>query len=226
MSAGISTSGINWIALALIDNTGKLIADAKKGLSESGVVLLDGDGEGATTANITNIEEAGTQQYANNKVKRTVYGVPTPQVAVTYLDLPYEIGMKCSGYELDATGGATLGKKPHLAMLICSDDFKGNKYFDGFANGEMIMPTRNHGTNNKNETDANAAFTYQALTPIDDTVFVNSNGTQQPYKQWNSGAIGYSAAAMLKEVFGGYVGDDITKHGQATTTTSNTVTHS
>lgn len=216
MSAGISTSGINWIALGLIDDTGKLIADAKKGLSESGVVLLDGDGEGATTANITNIEEAGTQQYANNKVKRTAHGVPTPQVAVTYLDLPYEIAMKCNGYELDTTGGATLGDKPHVAMLICSDDFKGNKYFDGFANGEMIMPNRNHGTNNKNETDANATFTYQALTPIDDTVFVNSNGTQQPYKQWNSGATGFNAATMLKEVFGGYAGDDITKHGQVT----------
>lgn len=226
MSAGISTSGINWIALALIDDTGKIIADATKGLSESGVVLLDGDGEGATTANITAIEEAGTQEYANNKVKRIAHGTPTPQVAVTYLDLPYEIGMKCSGYELDATGGASLGKKPHLAMLICSNDFKGNKYFDGFANGEMIMPTRNHGTNNKNETDANAAFTYQALTPIDNTVFVNSNGTQQPYKQWNSGATGYSSAAMLKEVFGGYTGDDITKQVQTTTTSGSTVTHS
>ena len=52
MSAGVSTSGINWIALAMIGDTGKIIADAKKGLSESGVVLLDGDGEGATTANI------------------------------------------------------------------------------------------------------------------------------------------------------------------------------
>ena len=48
MSAGVSTSGINWIALAMIGDTGKIIADAKKGLSESGVVLLDGDGEGAT----------------------------------------------------------------------------------------------------------------------------------------------------------------------------------
>ena len=54
------------------------------------------------------------------------------------------------------------------------------------------------------------------LTPIDDTVFVNSKGTQQPYKQWNSGATGFNAATMLKEVFGGYAGDDITKHGQVT----------
>jgi hypothetical protein len=63
MSAGISTSGINWIALGMINDTGKLIADAKKGLSESGVVLLDGDGEGATTANITNLSK---KQVRNN----------------------------------------------------------------------------------------------------------------------------------------------------------------
>ena len=69
MSAGVSTSGINWIALALIDDTGKIIADAKNGLSESGVVLLDGDGEGATTANITNIEEA---QNMINKALETL----------------------------------------------------------------------------------------------------------------------------------------------------------
>ena len=31
MSAGVSTSGINWIALALIDDTGKIIAAAKNG---------------------------------------------------------------------------------------------------------------------------------------------------------------------------------------------------
>lgn len=49
--AGTSFSGINWVAFGIVDSaTGKIIADADKGLSETGVVLVDGDGQGATTA--------------------------------------------------------------------------------------------------------------------------------------------------------------------------------
>lgn len=65
---GTSFSGINWVAFGIIDpNTGKIVADADKGLSSTGVVLVDGDGQGATTANITGLESAGQKQYANNK---------------------------------------------------------------------------------------------------------------------------------------------------------------
>lgn len=42
---GTSFSGINWVAFGIIDpNTGKIVADADKGLSSTGVVLVDGDG--------------------------------------------------------------------------------------------------------------------------------------------------------------------------------------
>ena len=54
MTEGTSFKGIRWVAFGMIDpTTGLIIADEKKGLSKSGVVLVDGDGQGATTANIT-----------------------------------------------------------------------------------------------------------------------------------------------------------------------------
>lgn len=214
---GLSVKGIDFIIAGLIDDKGVLIADADKGLSETGIYLADGDGEGATTANITALEEAGQQQYGNNKVKRTAHGVPTPQVALTMLDIDYDVGRKMAGYEL-VNGGAVLSSvKPHVALLIATHDFYGNWFFDTFANGEVIIPTRKHGTSNKNETDSNATFTFQALNPIPNSTFANLEGSQQPYKMFNSGTTGFSSKDMLSEVFGGYKGDDpIAKYIQAT----------
>lgn len=206
--AGISLKGIDFVMLGLTDNTGKLIADADKGLDKTGIALIDGDGDGATTANIAALEEAGQQQYANNKVKRVNHGVPSPQVALTMLDMPYDIARKCVGYQ-EIGGGAVLGNnKPHVALVIASHDFDGNWFFDAFANGEMIIPTRKHGTSNKNETDSNVAFTYQSLAPIPNNVFVNNDGSQQSYKMYNSGDTGFTYEDMFKEVFGGYTGDN------------------
>ncbi|WP_240410776.1 phage tail protein [Limosilactobacillus vaginalis] len=124
--SGISVKGIDFVMFGITDNTGKLIADKDKGLSESGLALIDGDGDGATTANITALEEAGQQQYGNNKVKRVNHGVPSPQVALTMLDMPYDIASKCVGYQT-VNGGQVLGNnKPHFALLIASHDVDGN----------------------------------------------------------------------------------------------------
>lgn len=206
--AGISVKGIDFVMFGLTDENGKLIADADKGLGETGLALIDGDGDGATTANITALEEAGQQQYGNNKVKRVNHGIPSPQVALTMLDMPFDVAAKCVGYQT-VNGGNVLGNsKPHVAMLIASHDFDNNYFFDCFANGEMIIPTRNHGTSNRNETDSNAAFTYQALAPIPNDVFVNNDGSQQAYKMYNAGETGFDYSKMLKEVFGGYSGDN------------------
>lgn len=208
---GASTFGINYVIFGLVDDQGKLIADANKGLNETGIYLVDDPGQGAMTANITALEAAGTKQFANNQAKRITHGAQQPQVALTMLDLPGDVSDKLLGYYSDATAGTVLDTtgKPNVAMLIASEDFYGNFFFDGFANGEMIMAGRNHGTNNANETDANATYTYNALTPIADDIFRDTKGNQQPYKTWNSGATGFSSSAMLKEVFGGYAGDDI-----------------
>lgn len=211
-TAGTSSFGIDYVVFGIVDDAGKLIT-ADQGVSDTGIVLVDGDGQGATTANVTNIEAAGTEQYANNQVKRIAHGLSRPQVALTMLDLDLELSNKMLGYDMDKTGGAVLrnGSKPNVAMLIASHDFNNNYHYLGFANGEMIEAAMNHGTNNANETDANATFTYQALAPIPDGIFADANGNSQPMKIWNSGLTGFDSAAMLKEVFGGYTGTDIIK---------------
>lgn len=208
MSNSTSVHGIRYIALGIVDDLGKIITDATKGLSDTGVVVIDGDGQGATTANVTNLEEAGTIQWANNKSKRVAHGKPQPQVALTMLDMPYDILQKIKGYNSDGKGGYTLSstKKPHVAMLICSTSFDGSDYFEGFANGEVIEPGQNHGTDNTAEVDANTTLTYQSLAPIKDDVFIDNTGLQQPTKFWNSGMEGFDAETMGTEVFGGATG--------------------
>lgn len=222
--AGTSSFGIDYVIFGITDDEGKLIT-SDSGVSSTGIVLVDGDGQGATTANVTNIEAAGTEQYANNQVKRIAHGLSRPQVALTMLDLDLELSNKLLGYDMDKTGGAVLrnGTKPNVAMLIASRDFNNNYHYLGFANGEMIEPSMNHGTNNANETDANATFTYQALAPIPDGTFADANGSSQPMKIWNSGLTGFDSSTMLKEVFGGYTGTDIVKsHATTSTGTSST----
>lgn len=224
--AGLSFKGIDFVMGGITDNKGVLLTPDKGGIGSAGIALWDGEGDGATTANITALEEAGQQQYANNKVKRTAYGVPTPQVALTMLDIPYEDGAKMTGYQTVNGGEVLSSRKPHVALLIASHDLDGNWFFDCFANGEMTLPTRNHGTNNKNETDSNATFTYQALAPIPNNVFVNKEGSQIPYKMYNTGSTSWTGYdAMLKEVFGGYTGTNpMAAYVQATggTTLTNT----
>ncbi|CDN26022.1 phage major tail protein [Limosilactobacillus fermentum] len=224
--AGTSSFGIDYVVFGITDDEGKLIA-SDSGVSSTGIVLVDGDGQGATTANVTNIEAAGTEQFANNQVKRIAHGLSRPQVALTMLDLDLELSNKLLGYDMDKTGGAVLrnGTKPNVAMLVASHDFNNNYHYLGFANGEMIEPSMNHGTNNANETDANATFTYQALAPIPDGVFADANGSSQPMKIWNSGLSGFDSGAMLKEVFGGYAGTDIVKsHATANAAVASTST--
>lgn len=204
--AGSSFSGINWVKFALTDEAGMLISDSKLGLGEDGVLLVDGDAEGATTANITGLEEKGTPQYANNKVKRMAHGSQTPSVALTMLDMAYEWSQKMKGYVTDGKGGYVLStkSKPHVAIMICSLDFDGNKDYDCFANGEMIEVGRNHGTSTNSEVDYNATYEYDVLDPLRDGIFMDDKGVQRSYKQYYSADAGFDEAAMYAEVFGGY----------------------
>ncbi|WP_436667994.1 phage tail protein [Latilactobacillus sakei] len=206
MAGSASYNGIKYVMFGIMDDAGVLIKDVDKGLSTEGILKIDGDGQGATTANITGLEEAGTAQYANNKVKRVAHGAQTPQTALTMLDMPHDVLQKLKGYVGDGKGGYVLssGKKPHVAMVVCADGFDGADYFDTFANGELIEAAHNHGTNTNSEVDYNATLTYQALSPIADNVFVDDKGVQRPYKAFASFDKGFTMDNMLGEVFNGY----------------------
>ncbi|WP_270333000.1 phage tail protein [Ligilactobacillus acidipiscis] len=216
---GVSFKDIAWVEFARLDDTGKLIADAEKGLSETGVYHADGDGEGATTANITGLEEKGTPQYANGKVKRMTHGAQTPSLALTMLDMDAFVMNKMKGYVPDGKGGYVLssGKKPHIAVIVASKDFDGNLFYDCFANGEMIEVAHNHGTNTNAETDYNGTFEYDAMDPLADGVFTDDMGVDRSYKNFYSADPDFDEAAMYEEVFGGYklpgsdTGDDLGK---------------
>ena len=203
---GVSFQDIAWVEFAMLNDAGLIIADKEKGLSEDGLYHADGDGEGATTANITGLEEKGTPQYANGKVKRMTHGAQTPSLALTMLDMDAFVMNKMKGYVSDGKGGTVLssGKKPHVAVMVASKDFAGNLYYDCFANGEMIEPAHNHGTNTKSEVDYNGAFEYDVVDPIRDGIFEDDKGVQRPYKSYYSRDPEFDEAAMYEEVFGGY----------------------
>lgn len=220
---GASFTGIDYVAFGIVDgDTGKLIADADKGLSQDGVVLVDGDGQGATTANITQLSATGTDQYANNKLKRIAYGLQRPQLALTMLDMPFDVEQKIKGYVSDGKGGYVLGKlRPHVAVLVATEDYWGNMMFEAFANSSVEEAAHNHGTDNQNETDYNAALTIQALNPIPDDVFVDpETGVQRAYKQFSAADSGFTYDAMLSEVFGGYkdTNKQFENHGKTAST--------
>ena len=127
------------------------------------------------------------------------------------LETPFDIGAKLKGSVTDGKGGwvLTTGRKPNVALMICSSDYWGNAVLDCFANGEVIEPSHNHATSNKNESDYNSTYTYQSLSPIKNDVFVDpTTGTQQSYKEYSSGDPSFDAAAMLAEVFGGFTDSD------------------
>ena len=198
----MSAHGINDVTLALLDDNGKIIADAAKGLSASGIYVADHSQEGFTTANITGIEAAGTIQWANNKPKFTSYGKSTPSVALTALELDHAILMKIKGFVPDGKGGYTRKlPKPHVAMLIHSESMNHEvNIYEGFANCEIVEPDSSHSTDNTAESDAATTLTASVLAPLDPTVF----GGEQ-YKIWFDNDTGFAEADMMKEVFGGYV---------------------
>lgn len=203
--AGTTSHGIRWAEFAITDDLGKAILDAETGVdAKKGYVRVDGDGEGTTQANIKGLEEAGKIKWANNQSKRVSHGMPQPQVALILLDMQRKLLNKLKGYVKSGKTGYVLssGKKPHVAMLLCSEDLDGTLLYEGFANGELIEPGRGHGTDNNNQTEADTTLTYQALTPIPNGTFADNKGVQRPYKTFAESDDGFDENLMRQEVFG------------------------
>ncbi|USS85082.1 phage tail protein [Fructilactobacillus myrtifloralis] len=177
----IATHGIELCILAIKDKKGQVIT-GPNGLSETGIYFIDGNERGTTQANITGIEQKGQAQWANDSKKRVNYGSPEIEVALTLLDADEEPMNKCLGTYTDSTTGITVrsgSTKPNVAMILVSKKYDGNKKYECFANGNMILPGSNHQTDNTNQTAANPAFTYSALAPLDKDVFLDDKGNQQ-----------------------------------------------
>lgn len=194
----MATVGLKLVTLALKDENGKIIT-GEDGLSENGLLPITTQMWGTKTANITNIQAAGTIQYGNNVGVFVSTPKGAPQVALDFNKLPFEVTQKIVGRKQDPDTGAWIesGKHPSVAMLIESESIdRMNKVYYGFGNGSMTQASINNGTDTNAETMATDALTYQALsTPeFDGEMLAMYSDVSTEFKE----------DKMMEQVFAGY----------------------
>ena len=194
----MATVGLKLVTLALKDENGKIIT-GEDGLSENGLLPITTQMWGTKTANITNIQAAGTIQYGNNVGVFVSTPKGAPQVALDFNKLPFEVTQKIVGRKQDPDTGAWIesGKHPSVAMLIESESIdRMNKVYYGFGNGSMTQASINNGTDTNAETMATDALTYQALsTPeCDGEMLAMYSDVSTEFKE----------DKMMEQVFAGY----------------------
>lgn len=196
----MATVGLKLVTLALKDSeTGKILT-GENGLSENGLLPITTQMWGTKTANITNIQAAGTIQYGNNVGVFVSTPKGAPQVALDFNKLPFEVTQKIVGRKQDPDTGAWIesGKHPSVAMLIESESIdRMNKVYYGFGNGSMTQASINNGTDTNAETMATDALTYQALsTPEFDGEML---------AMYSDVSTTFDETKMKQQVFAGYV---------------------
>ena len=215
---GSAAHGIDLTILSGISEQDGQVVKGDNGLTKDGPYAVDADIEGATQVEYQTLEAAGTDQFANNKRKRTTRPSQNPTATVTYLDIDWDVLNKVVGYEEDETGGATLDQdhKPHIALLTREPLLDGNFLYEAFANATATYQTSTHQTDTAEEQDANVQLNLKAYEPIAD-VFKLKSGKKMPYKKWNSGSSKFDEAKMLKEVFPGTTATSVDEILQAST---------
>ncbi|QAR71155.1 phage tail protein [Pediococcus acidilactici] len=195
----MATVGLKLVTLALKDENGKIITGVDKGLSENGLLPVTTQMWGTKTANITNIQAAGTIQYGNNTAVFVSTPKEAPQVSLDFNNLPFEVTQKLVGRVKDATTGAWIesGKRPSVALLIESQSIdRLHRVFYGFGNGTLTQASANNGTDTNADTLATDALTYQALaTP-------EFGG--EMLAMYSDASEGFKEDEMMKQVFPGY----------------------
>ena len=215
---GSAAHGIDLTILSGISEQDGQVVKGDNGLTKDGPYAVDAGIEGATQVEYQTLEAAGTDQFANNKRKRTTRPRQNPTATVTYLDIDWDVLNKVVGYEEDETGGATLNQdhKPHIALLTREPLLDGNFLYEAFANATATYQTSAHQTDTAEEQDANVQLNLKAYEPIAD-VFKLKSGKKMPYKKWNSGSSKFDEAKMLKEVFPGTTATSVDEILQAST---------
>ncbi len=195
----MATVGLKLVTLALKDENGKIITGTEKGLSENGLLPVTTQMWGTKTANITNIQAAGTIQYGNNTAVFVSTPKGAPQVALDFNNLPFEVTQKLVGRAKDPATGAWIetGKHPSVALLIESQSIdRLHRIFYAFGNGMLTQASANNGTDTNAETMATDALTYQALaTP-------EFGG--EMLAMYSDASEGFKEDEMMKQVFAGY----------------------
>ncbi|NEZ68490.1 phage tail protein [Pediococcus pentosaceus] len=195
----MATVGLKLVTLALKDENGKIIKGEDKGLSENGLLPVTTQMWGTKTANITNIQAAGTINYGNNVAVFVSTPKGAPQVALDFNKLPFEITQKLVGRTKDANTGAWIesGKHPSVALLIESQSIdRLHRVFYGFGNGTLTQASINNGTDTNAETMATDALTYQALSTPE------FNG--EMLAMYSDVSTEFKEDKMMEQVFAGY----------------------
>ena len=215
---GSAAHGIDLTILSGISEQDGQVVKGDNGLTKDGPYAVDAGIEGATQVEYQTLEAAGTDQFANNKRKRTTRPRQNPTATVTYLDIDWDVLNKVVGYEEDETGGATLDQdhKPHIALLTREPLLDGNFLYEAFANATATYQTSTHQTDTAEEQDANVQLNLKASEPIA-VGFNLKSGKKLPYKKWNSGSSKVDEAKMLKEVFPGTTATSVDEILQAST---------
>lgn len=191
--------GITGVTVALVDDNQKVIKEAEKGLSETGIYRVGVKDMGTKTANITGLSGTATKVWGDNQMQDLAEGAASPAVAWSINNLDFIVRNKLIGNMPDGKGGFVKeGDTPHSAMLIETKTIKDNKrVFFAFGNGTMSMPSQNIGTNTENQTREDDTLTFTALT--------TAAFKGQPYKIYYDDGELFKEEAMMAEVFGGYV---------------------
>ena len=143
----------------LMDGAGIPGADAQ-GVLDVSVAL-----QGASQANITGLDQNATVIYGNNAPVDVTYGNPTPQVALIYNNLPYEVQKYVLGYKKDENGVYYYtGVKPIIGLIVISQTVdKKNDVLFGFSKGIMSQEAQNIQTNEATEHRESDTINYTAL---------------------------------------------------------------
>lgn len=199
--------GLKHTYMALVDEDNKIIT-GDAGLAEDGLYTSNAKDLGTSSANITNMAQAGTQIYGDNGMVDQSKAKSFPQVAGVWNGLPFETKQKLLGREGDGKGGWVDTTSTHKVALIVETETldRANSIFYSFSNGEFIEPASNIQTDNNAEQRVTDALTYQS--------FGDDRWNGQGMKVFFSGAEGFKKEDMLKEVMGGYAASKAPAEGE------------
>lgn len=199
--------GLKLATIALLDDDGKIVADADKGLSANGLLAIDHAMLGSTQANITNLEGAVQVISGNNDLQDSYTQPAKPSIALTVNNMPGDVKNKITGYTSDGKGGYVYsGTKPKVGLLVETQtlDRKSSVYF---AFGVCNVSAASQNIVSDTDTTINReadALTFTALTV---------DRWNQPYKNFLSADTGFDEKTMLADVFDGYTATPATTGG-------------
>lgn len=208
----MATTGLNTIYLGLKELGGdNVIADADKGLSETGVYEIDTSKKngnlGVKSANITDLAGNLTQVWGNNVLVDFSRPDAAPKVAIDANAINNTVKQKILGRVSDGKGGWADGDETVEVGLIAvtENPITHKKFYCCFGRGIMTEGGNNLQTNtNSAEQRADDSLSYSALG-------YSRFNNGKAYKVFDASEEGFDEKNVFDEVFPGQKFIDGTK---------------